>query len=386
MTIKNSRFDFLRFAFAILIVCASVGVSAQEAAPVTLIPDANHGVATNSFKHNWEVSLGIQGLSFYSNQEYKIGLPQSPFKDFRTQLGLSAAVAKWFSPEIGLRTKIAGAWARRVSSTDRAANAIKYMNIREDVLVNLTNIIARYDRERKFNAYAFGGAGIARNFTDNENCITFDLGLGANYRITDRLKAYLELGMTFTGDEFDRDRYITKKILWNYDRWVTAEIGVAFELGKNSWQRLTDMVEAERLLRESQQELTASRQEVKTLQENISYLKSLPADTVTITPEVSIFFELGSAVLTQRGQLENIKAMARQAIEQNRVIIVTGYADSQTGNPQLNRELSARRADSIVFELLALGVAADKIQVVVGGGVSTLDPQPANRRAVIRLK
>lgn len=385
--IRNSpmRKYLLHIGLASLCVCASVSVSAQEDTPVSLIPDARHGVATNSFRQNWEVSLGIQGLSFFSNQEYDLGLSQSPFKDFRTQLGLSAAVAKWFAPEIGLRTKLSGAWARKVSTADKAANAIKYMNIHEDVLLNLTNIFSSYDQSRKVNVIAYGGVGMARNFSDNENSITFDVGLEANYRIAEQMKMYLDLGMTFAGDEFDSDRYLNKKLLWNYDRWVTAEIGLTVELGQNKWKHLKDMVDGE-ILRVSRQELKETQQEVKKLQEDIEYLQSLPADTVTIAPEVSIFFEIGSAVLTQRGQLENIRAMAQKAIKEDRVIVVTGYADSQTGNPQLNRELSARRADTIVFELMALGVTADKIQVIVGGGVNTLDPQPANRRAVISLK
>lgn len=375
------------FFFGILFscVCTSVSVSAQEDSPVSLIPDARQGVATNSFWQNWEVSFGIQGLSFYSNQEYDLGLPQSPFKDFRTQLGLSAAVAKWFAPEIGLRTKINGGWGRRVSTADKAANAIRYLGANGDMLLNLTNIFSGYDQNRKINFIAYGGIGIARNFSDNENCITYDVGLETNYRIANHLKAYLALGMTFAGNEFDSDRYLNKKLLWNYDRWVIAEIGVTVELGENRWKHLKDMVDGQ-ILQASQQELKEVRQEVKQLQEEIEVLRNQSVDTVTITPEVSIFFEIGSASLTQRGQLENIRAIAQKAIDENKVIIVTGYADSQTGNPQLNKELSARRADTIVFELLDLGVKADNIQVVVGGGVNTLDPQPANRRAVISLK
>ena len=380
------RKHFLHTGLVSLCVCASVSVSAQDNTPATLIPDVLHSVATNSFRQNWELSVGIQGLAFYSNQEYGLALPQSPLKDFRTQLGLSAAVSKWFAPEIGLRTKISGAWGRRVSTADKAANAIKYMNIHEDALLNLSNIFSHYNENRKVNILAYGGAGFARNFTDNENCITFDIGLEGNYRIAKRVRMYLDLGMTFTGDEFDSDRYLNKKILWNYDRWVTAEVGMTVELGTNRWKRLPDMVTTEKMLLDSQQELKESRQEVEKLREDINHLQSMPTDTVTMAPEVSIFFEIGSAVLTQRGQLENIRAIARKAIEENRVIIVTGYADSQTGNAQLNKDLSARRADTIVFELLAMGVTADKIKVVVGGGVSTLNPQPANRRAVISLQ
>ena len=67
-------------------------------------------------------------------------------------------------------------------------------------------------------------------------------------------------------------------------------------------------------------------------------------------------------------------------------IIVTGYADSQTGSAELNQQLSEARAARVADELVKMGVSRDLIQVVAVGGVDTLSPEDYNRRAVITVQ
>ena len=69
---------------------------------------AQHGVFTNKFADNWEASFGVEGLSFYSSKEEELDISKSPFKSFRANFGAAATIGKWFTPEIGLRTKASG--------------------------------------------------------------------------------------------------------------------------------------------------------------------------------------------------------------------------------------------------------------------------------------
>ena len=375
-------------------VCVCADASAQEKTPVALATQAEYSVATNPFSQNWEVSLGIQGLSFYSNQETSLDLSGNPFKGFRTQLGIAASVAKWFSPEIALRTKASGFWGRSVSSDDKDVNAVKYMAIHEDVMVNLSNAIYDYKADRLWSVIPYVGLGMVRNFTHNENALTFDLGLVNTYRINDRLKAFLDLSFNITGDEFDDRTFISKNIFKNHDRFLAAEIGVTYELGQNKWKRVADMDNIEIVpWEETQREMKRIRRQNKDLKDKINWMDSqnvkdeAAAPTIISNiPEISIFFEIGSAELNHRGQLENIKDLVQTAKEEKRTIVVTGYADSSTGNTQLNEKLSARRADTIVKELMEMGIDAQQIKIVIGGGVNTLDLIPANRRVVVSLE
>ena len=74
------------------------------------------------------------------------------------------------------------------------------------------------------------------------------------------------------------------------------------------------------------------------------------------------------------------------AKEQGAKLVVTGYADSQTGSAERNRQLSEQRAEAVVAELLKMGVSRDQIETVAAGGVDTLTPTPYNRRATVEIK
>ena len=125
----------------------------------------------------------------------------------------------------------------------------------------------------------------------------------------------------------------------------------------------------------------------KNINENIAEKMSVTTEgNEEKVPQISIFFEIGSAELKHRSQLENIKKLVQTAKEKRKNIVVTGYADSQTGNQQLNERLSARRADTIVKELMEMGIDSKNIKIVIGGGVNIYHQVPANRRVVVSLE
>lgn len=76
-------------------------------------PDEKYSIATNSFASNWFVQVGADWNAWYSAEERGHGMAKSPFKKFRSNPGVSLAIGKWFTPSIGLRTKLQGIWARR---------------------------------------------------------------------------------------------------------------------------------------------------------------------------------------------------------------------------------------------------------------------------------
>lgn len=367
-----------------------LGSSAQEKTPVTLVSE-EYSVATNPFWQNWELSAGVQGLSFYSNQETVINIPKGLFRPFRTQLGVAVAVTKWFAPEIGLRTKAAGLWGRSVISDNKEMNSVKYMHLHEDVMVNITNIFFGYDTDRRWNIIPYGGIGMARNFDDSRNALTLSLGLQNSLRLAKRLKGFLELAVNITGDELDNATAKGGNFFSNHDRWLAAEMGIALELGNNKWNRVPDMDDVEVVpWEETKRELHHAQRQVKNLTEQVEDMQRQLDYTEVVAqcdmPEISIFFDINSAELTNKGQLENIMELVAEAKRTGRTVVITGYADSDTGNAMLNERLSARRADTVAKALMGLGIDEKKIKTVIGGGVATLSQSQANRRAVVTLK
>ena len=129
----------------LLIVLALVGVSttsmAQDSDPVL-----KYSVATNSFWSNWFIQVGGEWNAWYSDQEHGKDLPVSPFKKFRSSPSAAIAVGKWFTPGIGLRTKLQGIWGKSVIDENSRSN--KYWNLNEHVLLNVSNMVLGYNPNR----------------------------------------------------------------------------------------------------------------------------------------------------------------------------------------------------------------------------------------------
>ena len=83
--------------------------------------------------------------------------------------------------------------------------------------------------------------------------------------------------------------------------------------------------------------------------------------------------------------LVNVRALAKYAIENSSNILVTGYADSATGTPEINKSLSLKRANTVVDQLVQMGVSRSKINIAVFGGSETLKPIEFNRRATVQI-
>ncbi len=196
--------------------------------------DDSRDVLINSFRDNWEITFGAEHLSFYSDKEqYLEGLSNSPFASFRSNFGASASIGKWFSPEIGLRTKGSGYWGRAICGDDPMENNIKFYTIQEQVLFNVSNLIMGYNPMRRWNVVPFIGAGFVRDCTHNENSIGASIGLRGTYAFSPQLKAHAEVSYGGAGNEF---REGDAPSLTGKFTYYTAEVGVTLTLGKATWK------------------------------------------------------------------------------------------------------------------------------------------------------
>ena len=97
-------------------VLAFAGVSVASMAQDDAVN--KYSVATNSFWSNWFIQVGANWNAFYSNEEHGVrgdaDLSNSPFEKERSSLGAAIAIGKWFTPGIGLRTKLQGIWGKTV--------------------------------------------------------------------------------------------------------------------------------------------------------------------------------------------------------------------------------------------------------------------------------
>jgi outer membrane protein OmpA-like peptidoglycan-associated protein len=370
-------------------------------------PTLKYSVATNSFWQNWFVQVNASWNAFYSNEEKGADFAKGPFKDFRSAPGFSVAVGKWFTPGLGLRTKFAAMNGRSVISENKDINDIKFWNLQEQALFNLSNMLCGYSDTRVWNFIPYAGVGITRNCSYNTYELASSLGLLNTWKLSKRVLLNLDLGFTMCGDDFEgrlgSKRYVDlggkggEPSPSNHDRWFTAELGLTFNLGRVGWDKTPD-VDAIKALSQSQIDaLNAQLNDANAenarlngrLREALANQK--PAETPKavrefVTTPVSVFFNLDKTNIASQKDLVNIEGVAKYAKENNTNLLVTGYADSATGKADHNQWLSEERAKTVAEELVKMGVSRDKIETVGKGGVDELSPISFNRRATVQVK
>lgn len=190
----------------------------------------HNNVITNSFFSNWFVSLSATASAFYSDNEPE-ALSGSPFKEFRNNLGLSFAIGKWFTPGLGLRTKMNGFWGRNVISDKASDNSINYLALQEQALFNLSNMVYGYNPSRKYNFVPYIGFGFSRNISHNENSLSYSLGLLNSLALSEKLS--LSLDINYSRAQKTASRLVPFSTL-------NMEIGLSYNIGGGKWKKAPD--------------------------------------------------------------------------------------------------------------------------------------------------
>ena len=354
-------------------------------------------VATNSFWSNWFIQVNAAGSSFFADGEKWC----SPFDDYRTNLGASVAIGKWFTPGLGLRTKINGIWGRQIiEEGDKEINAMKYWQANEQILFNLSNMFCGYSDTRVWNFIPYIGGGFARNMTENVYAFSWNFGILNTWRLSKHVA--LNLDLSFFGNEPDfgagrgGDEDCKRYLFENKDRQLNAEIGLTFNMGKATCNKVPD-VDAIKAL--SQAEIDALNARLRDANGEIDRLNNLIKNhkcpeggerivTVkeVVAAPVSVFFNIGSSQIASKKDLVNLQSLVDVAKANDKTLVVTGSADSKTVSANLNQKLSEKRAEVVKNELVKMGVDENKIEVRALGGVSQMDPTSYDRRAVVEVK
>lgn len=380
-----------KLLIVLALAATSFNAMAQEAEPVQ-----KYSVATNSFWSNWFIQVNASWNTWYSNQEHGLDLKSNPFDKFRSTPGASIAIGKWFTPGLGLRTKLEGIWGKTVTDEMGNGNLNKYWILDEHILFNVSNMLCGYNPTRVWNFIPFVGGGVGRTMTHDLYAMNLSAGILNTFRVSKHVAINLELGWNRCEGDMDgieQDRRLQRG--WNtHDNNLYAELGLTFNLGKATWDKTPD-VDAIKALSQSQidalnAQLNDANAENARLKDMLANQK--PTSTTTtktvkelVTTPVSVFFNINQTDVASQKDLVNVQAVARYAKDNNSNLLVTGYADSATGTPERNQWLSDRRAETLANQLVNMGVSRDKITLVGKGGVEDLSPISFNRRATVQV-
>lgn len=380
----------------VLLLLCFVSMSAVMLAQEDAVTEDKHSVKTNRFWSNWFVQGDVTWNAFYAAGGGRRVLT-APFHKFPTGggagytgLGASLAIGKWFTPGLGLRTKV-NAW-RLGSKPDGGGDPDQYWAANEQVLVNLSNLLMGYNEYRVWNFIPFFGAGINRNMSQDHYSTQLSFGLLNTFRISRRVWVNAEIG--WNSWEANNTGIGLKK----RHQQLTAELGLTFGLGKSRWKKVTDSGASNALLQGELDALNAQLEDAlaenNRLQNELANQPKATAAVSTAAPKVvtkvvaapvSVFFTVGKAVVSKK-DLQNVSALAEVAKQNNAQLKVTGFADSKTGSAEYNQRLSQQRAEAVADALVQMGVERGQIEVVAAGGVDTLNPFDYNRRAVVEIK
>ena len=405
---------------AIALAVFAFSASAQE------IPVSKYSVATNSFWANWFVQAGFSAHMSFSSQE-RSGL------DFfeplnRCQIGASLAIGKWFTPGIGLRTK-GRAYRTKAVFDYNNHPSFSYWQVTEDVLFNLSNLLCGYNEKRVWNFVPYVGIGVNKmmTFGGHDYDIVYNGGLLNTFRISNRVGIFLDIYAQATEGSFDRAnafasqnpqfangvnsvdpwRTYRKTNLRYWDKQLGADLGIQVNISKTTgWAKVPDVDALLAMHRDQLESLQLALRNCESENQRLlDVIANLSTDqgqaqvqtevrteyvdrvvTQYVGSPASVFFNLGSAKIASRRDLVNVADLAAIAKEKGSTLVVTGYADSATGNDEINNRLAEQRAAAVAAELEALGVPASQIEQVVKGGVDILTPFEYNRRATVTIK
>ncbi|WP_315318336.1 OmpA family protein [Segatella oris] len=374
----------------------SMTAFAQEADPTL-----KYSVATNSFWSNWFIQVGGDYNIWYSNQEHGRHLDNGGDYNFlskqRRTFGASVAIGKWFTPGIGLRTKLQGFNSKKIGAV--GVTSQHFWSLNEHIMFNLSNLFLGYNPNRVWNLTPFIGGGVARNMSVNRYVMQLSAGINSSWRLCRNLDIYAEAGWNRMEDDFDGFEGAALLNTHNGRGWedkdnhLYAEVGLTFKLGKATWNKTPDVAAIKAL---SQSQIDALNSQLNDANaENDKLRKQLaekPKTTVLtksvkefITTPISVFFNIGKINVALLKDLVNVRALAKYAIANKSNILVTGYADSSTGTPAINQRLSEQRANTVLEELVKMGVDRSKIRTAASGGVQILEYPDYDRRATVQI-
>ncbi len=369
-----------------LMLMAGLSVSAQE----------QKGTTEYVFEPHWYVQ--IQGGAQYTTGETDFGKLISP--------NVQAAVGYNFSKALGARLAI-NAWQGKggfdkdkfdltTIGIDKQDYKFTYFAPSIDLTFNLSNIIAGFNPNRKFEFGAFIGGGVnfrskcddaanidakwkvkyatdetmpANKWTpmyENKSAVLpfAQAGLTADYKVSDKVSIGAEFNANILGDKFNF------KNAGNPDSYFNLLLGAKIALGQTYSTKF----------------IPAPEPEIKYVEKIVEKIVEVPAEPAVTAAEPlrrDIFFQINKTVIrdTEAQKVQDIVAYMNQ--NPTSKVMITGYADAGTGNDRINDRLAAGRADAVVKALKDAGIAESRISFdSKGARVQPFEDNDSNRVSI----
>ena len=382
----------LLFSFSAV---AQEDANRDESGQVVRGPYVSNGAFDNMF-----IGLGA-GVNSVVEKEYGLG-----------KMGLAADLnlGKWFSPAIGIRGGYHGVFNTAKSGAIEKA-AFNYFH--GDLLWNVSNTIDGYKETRFWNfiPYATTGVlGVGKNnggFTlKGDQEFAAGVGLLNMLRLTDRVNLNIDLQMLCARAA----AYGANGFIGRYLGFPSATVGLSFNLGRTGFDRLSSVMPVVVPVPFTTDQYNALKDKVAALERENAELKNKIADLenqlapfknlvdgqtylfqngrftaveAKVVSPATVYFDLGSSKLSER-EKAHLEYFAKNVVDGDTELLLTGSADKQTGTSQGNQKLSEKRVDTVKNLLVdKFGANASKVETVANGDTKNVFDTPAKNRCVV---
>lgn len=343
---------------------------------------------TNRAFDNWFIGLGA-GANTIGNRHSDFGFGG---------IAVDGFVGKWFTPSVGARIGYKGLQNNlNLNSSSSAALTEDNFNqhyIHTDLMWNFSNAVSGYKETRFWDLIPYAHAGLVLIGQDGYRGeeIGYGLGLLNDFRLGNRVSLYLDASAAIVAD---RDFQVATD--GTHAALPSLTAGIIFNLGKTNFDRHSSVapvvvpvpftVDQYNALKDR---VAALEKENAALKDEIERLKNQAPDTVYVQNDAVesgcyTFFDLGSATISAREKMHlDFYADAVAArLGDDQSLTVTGSADKGTGSASTNQRLAEQRANAVKAYLVKKGVASEKIETIVLGGI---EGKSDARRVVTTVK
>ena len=307
------------------------------------------------FVPHWYVKA--QGGAAYDIGEAKFSQLVSP--------ALQLSLGYKFNEFIGVRGSLSGLWARNRYAYPEAKYSWNFIQPAVEAEFDLTNLFWGFDPERKTSLYAFVGGGVAFSF-NNDDAVkdtrwnpVVRAGLGVDYNITDEIAIGAEVNANMLPDHFNSKIGRHDNRDWHFN----ALVGVKFTLGKSYGY-------THALYEDIVQPITQPEPQPQFV--------DVPIEKISFN--VNIQFLINQSVI-RANQIPKLQRLLTYLNEHPRAFIrLSGYADKDTGTPEINMRLSQERAQVVSQYLMDAGIEEWRIRrFAKGDRVQPFDIPEDNR-------
>ena len=278
---------------------------------------------------------------------------------------------------LGVRGGLSGFWARNRYAYPEAKYSWNFIQGSVDAELNLTALILGSNPERKTKAYAFLGAGVAYAFNNDEAVeadrrygIDFQKiwkdqrwnpvlrgGLGVDYFVTDNIAIGAEVGANMLPDHFNSKRGRADNRDWHFNALVGVKFAIGYRHGR------TEAVYEEVL--------------PPPVEKKDTFI-DVPIEKISFN--VNINFVINQSII-RSNQIPKLTRLLRYLAEHPRAFVrLSGYADKDTGTPEINLRLSRERAQVVSQYLQDAGIEDWRIRrFAKGDRVQPFDIPEDNR-------